>query len=323
MNLFRKDWISSPALRYALGILALVILVVVVDVGSVISSLSQITAQDLVFILLISMLLIWVSVLKWQLFLAELEIEASCWRLARLYLLGYFVNLLMPSYIGGDLARSVSVGKGGDQANAFSATFLERYTGLVAMVLMALVGVCFTSAVTPQIRAVTLWVGLALCGGSIAAFLGYGSTIAARLNCPQKALAFLVKIEAGLRRGVASKRIVLRAAGLSLLFHLLTVVNTAAVGFAVGWTEIPWLELTVVVPLILLVGAIPIAPQGLGIQEGAFLYFLCAVGATEPQALAIGIVLRAKSYLLASVGGVVWFCMRDKDVGAEFSSSTN
>jgi uncharacterized protein (TIRG00374 family) len=312
MNLVRKEWMSSPALRYALGVLALLVLVVLVDVGSVIASLSQVTLQDLFLILLISALLIWVSVLKWQLFLVELGIKASCWHLSRLYLLGYFVNLLMPSYIGGDLARSISVGKGADQASAFSATFLERYTGLVAMVFMALVGVCFTSAVTPQIRVATVCVAVALCVGSVVTFLGYGSKVAAALRCPQRVLEFVRKIEVGLKRGVTTKRVVLRAAALSMFFHLLTVVNTAAVGFAVGWTQIPWLELTVVVPLILLVGAIPISPQGLGIQEGAFLYFLGAVGASEPQALAIGIILRAKSYLLALLGGGVWFSSRSR-----------
>ena len=314
MSLFRREHLSSPLVRYGLGVGAVLVLLAFVDARSVFVALSQVTLQDLLLILLISALLIWVSVLKWQLFLAELGIAAGCLRLTRLYLLGYFVNLLMPSYIGGDVARSVSIGKGGDQANAFSATFLERYTGLVAMVAMALIGVCFAGAVTPQIRFATLLIAFGLFGGSVALFLGYGSKIASAVRSPDRIILFLRKIEAGLKRGVATKRVVLRAAGFSILFHLLTVVNTAAVGFAVGWMDIPWLELTVVVPLILLVGAIPISPQGLGIQEGAFLYFLCAVGASEPQALAIGIILRAKSYFLALLGGVLWLLSRSESV---------
>ena len=79
------------------------------------------------------------------------------------------------------------------------------------------------------------------------------------------------------------------------------------VGHAVGWEEIPWGDLFVVVPLILLIGAVPVSPQGLGIQEGAFVFFLSGVGASSGQAMAIALVLRAKSYLLAAVGGLLWF----------------
>jgi uncharacterized membrane protein YbhN (UPF0104 family) len=96
---------------------------------------------------------------------------------------------------------------------------------------------------------------------------------------------------------------------LSITFHLLTVVNTVAVATAVGWASPPWGDLFVVVPLILLVGAVPISPHGLGLQEGAFVFFLHSVGATTGQALAIALVLRAKSYVLALVGALGWILM--------------
>jgi uncharacterized membrane protein YbhN (UPF0104 family) len=110
--------------------------------------------------------------------------------------------------------------------------------------------------------------------------------------------------------GMGDRPLLVRALGLSVVFHLLTVVNTAAVGMAVGWIDIPLEGLLVVVPLILLVGAIPISPQGLGIQEGAFMFFLHSLGATSAQALAIALVLRAKSYVLALLGGLLWFGVR-------------
>jgi hypothetical protein len=263
--------------------------------------------QDVLLILLLSFLLVFVSVLKWSLFLRELGNETSVIRLMRLYLLGYFVNLLVPSYVGGDIARTVAAGKGGDRAKAFSATFLERYTGLVAMVVMALVGLLFSPAVTPAIRVAVLLVGFGTLVATIAIFLGWSSRIARRIGAPERITAVTERVENGMKMGLRKPSVLAKAAALSLIFHLLTIVNTGAVGFAVGWIDIPWVDLLVVVPLILLIGAIPLSPQGLGIQEGAFLFFLVAVGATDAQAISIGIVLRAKSYLLALLGGALWF----------------
>lgn len=307
MSLLRSDVFRSPALRYAAGLAAVIVLVFVVDVGSVLRSLAMVSLQDVLLILLLSFLLVWVSVLKWQLFLKELGIEPGIWRLIRLYLLGYFVNLLVPSYVGGDIARTVAAAKGADKAKAFSATFLERYTGLVAMVAMALVGVAFSAAATPMIRTATLLIGLGTLVASVVIFLSYASKCARYLRCPDKIVTITERIEAGMRSGLSRPSVLAKAAALSLLFHLLTIVNTGAVGFAVGWVDIPWVDLVVVVPLILLIGAIPVSPQGLGIQEGAFLFFLASIGATDAQGIAIGIILRAKSYFLALLGGALWF----------------
>ena len=93
------------------------------------------------------------------------------------------------------------------------------------------------------------------------------------------------------------------------MYHTVTVVNTLAAAAAVGWSQPPVAELFVVLPLILLVGALPLTPNGLGIQEGAFFFFLCAVGASPAQALGVALVLRAKSYVLALFGWLVWLTL--------------
>jgi len=140
-------------------------------------------------------------------------------------------------------------------------------------------------------------------------FCGAVGHISRKLGLPNIVQRTVQKIELGMRFGFSDRLLLTKAIGLSLLFHTLTVVNTAAVAAAVGWTEVPWSDLFVVVPLILLVGAIPLSPQGLGIQEGAFLFFLESIGATSAQALGVGIVLRAKSYVLALLGGGVWLLL--------------
>lgn len=300
-------------LKGTLGVLVLVALLYWVDFAAVIACLADISLVDLGALFGVSVLLILVSVLKWRAFLERLGISASVSRLFRLYLLGYFVNLLMPSSLGGDLVRSVYVGKNVDKVRAVSATLLERYTGFLAMVVMASLAIWWAPQITSAMRWST--VGLIVVALVSLALLLSGRLEAISRLCriPERIHTKIVRLQDGMSWGLKDRDLLIRTGILSVLFHLLTVVNTAVVGYAVGWESIPWEDLLVVVPLILLVGAIPISPQGLGIQEGAFLFFLHSVGATTEQAVAVAITLRAKSYVLAAFGGIVWFGLRREE----------
>lgn len=293
----------------AAGFVALVLYLVNAD--QLLEALLQVSLRDILLLVVISILLIGVSVIKWRAFLQHLGISASFEKLFGLYLVGYFVNIFTPSFIGGDVVRSLALGSTVNRAHAVSATFLERYTGIVAMLAMAAISVCFADVVT---KPIVVLVCLAVLGCGVATGLvmaGVVQRLAQFFRLPSKVCRTIDAVHEGLVLGMQDPRLLRRALILSLLFHLLTIVNTAAVAYAVGWTDIPWRGLLVVVPLILLVGAVPVSPQGLGIQEGAFVFFLHSVGATTGQALAIALVLRAKSYVLALCGAVVWWLRKD------------
>ena len=309
-------------LRVALGVALVILLLYAVDFRSLLAAFSDISLGDLALLALIAAILIFVSVLKWRIFLARLGITASVVHLYRLYLVGYFVNLIMPSYVGGDLVRSLYVGAHVDRAHSVSATLLERYTGFVAMVLMALIALPLSQGVTYEIGAAVVLTAVAAAIGSAAVFTRRASWLARSLRLPVKWVVMAERIESGLVWGASDPILMLRAFGLSFVFHVMTIVNTVAVSRAVGWEGAPWGELFVVVPLILLIGAVPVSPQGLGIQEGAFVFFLQAAGATSAQALAVALVLRAKSYLLALLGGLLWLGVRhDRPQAATTTSS--
>ena len=92
---------------------------------------------------------------------------------------------------------------------------------------------------------------------------------------------------------------------LSLLFHILTVFNVYLAALVVGWQQVDFSVLFVVVPVVLLISMVPITPSGMGVQEGAFMFFLQGAGATAEQALACGLALRVKVLLLGAFGGLL------------------
>lgn len=303
----------SRTAKNLLGVCAICALAFWVDIHELLGALSQLTLSAVLGLALLAAALIYVSALKWGLFLNELGARESTLRLFALYLVGYFVNLLLPSYVGGDALRSWYVGKNFRQHDAAAATILERYTGLVAMVALALVFVWFPKAVSGQVKAAVLLVAFGVAALTI---MARSARLLQMLSHNKRAAVItphLLKVQACFAVAAANKKLLLKALALSFLYHSLTVVNTMMAAYAVGWYDAPLLDLFVVLPLILLIGALPLTPQGLGIQEGAFYFFLHGVGATSAQALGVALVLRAKSYVLALIGGVIWLNLKKEE----------
>lgn len=258
------------------------------------------------FLVLISCALVYVSAMKWGVFLRSLGVEASIFKLNALYLVGYFVNTLLPSFVGGDVVRSLSVGKHVGKHEALAATVLERYTGLLALVVMGVLFIWFAPLVTMEVRAAVLLIAAGLAAATAAALSVKILEQLRKIKGLESLIPPLFKIQAAFRFGLTKPSLFVETMALSVIFYLGAVVNTLACAYAVGWFSAPVPELFVVLPIILILGALPISPSGLGIQEGAFFYFLQGIGASPEQALGVALLLRAKTYVLAVFGWLVW-----------------
>lgn len=292
-----------------------------VDVQELVTALRHVSAVGIFYLALIGVLMIWVSCIKWQLFLSAYGHRARILRLMRLYTIGYFINTFTPSFIGGDVVRSVHLGRDlASRRDAFVSTFLERFTGLLAMALLGALFVAVGSTATAGVEAAVLCVALATFALALVCFSQRAATLAfsvlsrssaAFLPPPmqERLAALLEKLERAFRAARSNPGLLLRAMALSFVYHVLTVLNTYVAARCVGWEDPGLGGLFVVVPLVLLVGMVPITPSGIGLQEGAFLFFLQRIGATEAQALGVGLVLRAKVFVIALVGWLLWITL--------------
>ena len=293
--------ILKPLIAFAL----LVLIFSFVDFTQLWAALSNLTWPLAILLLLISVVLIYVSAFKWGLFLKVFNHQESTLKLFKLYLLGYFVNSFFPSFVGGDAARSWFISQKGVRHQAFAATIMERLTGLFAMLLLAIVFYFFTDLpISYFYSLLVLFFGLlAVCVFSFKFNLE-------RFHFKKKWLSKVQSKIADLRLALSElakhPRVLIESMLYSFVFHSFTVLNTIIAGIAVGWFGAPVAELYVVLPLILLIGFIPITPSGLGLQEGAFFFFLTQLGSTPEQAVALSLVLRAKQLILAALGSLVF-----------------
>ncbi len=310
------------ALRIVFGFLLLVGLVVFAGVDDLVASLAALNAGYVVALIAISVVLIWASAVKWQIFVRAMGHDAHVLTLMKLYTLGYFFNVFTPASIGGDVVRSYHLGaKLESQRDAAVATFLERFTGLLAMALLGVLFVLVGSDVTNGLEYAIFLVGAATSAVAVVCFsatinrvtFGRLRAILAKILRSERrreaALRILAKLEVGMAAARADKLLLAKGLLWSVIFHALTVVNTYVAALAVGWESPSITGLFVVVPLVLLVSMVPITPNGVGIQEGAFVFLLERIGGTRAQGLGVGIILRAKVMLIALVGWGIWLLM--------------
>ena len=90
-----------------------------------------------------------VSTFKWRLLIAPLELAVSYTRLLGFYFTGMFFNLFLPTIVGGDAVKAVLLARETHApARATMSVFMERNTGLCALLLIAM----GASLVAPPVR---------------------------------------------------------------------------------------------------------------------------------------------------------------------------
>jgi len=253
------------------------------------------------------------SAWKWQILLRRKGITDGLPSLLRLYLLGNFFNNFLPSTIGGDSARGVILGrKTGRMADAFLSIFMERFTGFVTLVSLTSLAVILDH---PFVHIGNL---KTICLTALAATCAMGF-----LTFSRRGFAFLVRIvfriiPGGGRFGekltnlhhslqeFRSHRLeFLGIMLLSLLFHVLAGTNFYLACLALNYQP-NFLEMIIVTPFILLLSVLPVTINGIGLWEGSIVLFFSLLGMPKPLALSVALLLRLKTLLISSFGGIFY-----------------
>lgn len=302
------------SIKLVLGLGLVLLLVSQKDVWhGAISLLTGLSPQGVALVLLIPLPLVWASCLKWRLLLRYRGCDIGLPRLMRYYVIGYFFNNFLPSSVGGDLARSYLVGRQiGSQAESIAAVFLERLTGLLTLVGLAVIGFVATPSLHDDL----------LVSGSIAIMAGGCSALLALIWLPgwmtaplaskarryRRAARLVDKIDA-MRTALASfwtrPGIVLQSFAYSLLYHLLTVANIYITARVLG-INLDLVSLWAVAPIILVIAALPTTPGGIGVWEWAFSVLLLPIGTEPEHGLAVALLLRVQLLVTSLLGAALY-----------------
>ena len=236
---------------------------------------------------------------RWWYLLRVIDVRISLWEAGRLTFLGQFFSAVVPGTVGGDLVKAYYVAKHTPhKAGVLVSVFVDRVMGLATMgvvsavvLVIVLAGglVTFEKVRTPAIMVVVV---LCFVGGAMAFVLSAGLRRALHLQKLYHRLPIAHHISAA---GDAA-RLYQRSAGRLGVAVLLTLSAQtfffgaiALVGSALARAEplAPWYAFFIYVPLIYIIGAVPITPGGVGVVEGAYLTFFAASPVSQVLALAL------------------------------------
>jgi uncharacterized membrane protein YbhN (UPF0104 family) len=233
-------------------------------------------------------------------------------------MVGAFYNTFMLGSTGGDFIKAWYASRQTlHRTRAAMSVFVDRIIGLLALVVMGGAMAAyqyFASPHDPASRALgriavasgliiigTFGGGIVLTSPTLKRITGLGWVID-RLP-KQKQVQNAIKTLELYRR---HKAVVLTALFGTLPVHITVVISAMLACKAFGLT-IPAFYYFVAVPVIVLVGSIPISPQGAGVMEFFAFLLVSRYGGTVSQALALTMSIRMVQILWNLTGGIFVF----------------
>ena len=287
-----KDY-KKILLKLAVSFTLLTIILLSVDKEVLLNNLSKVNLWYVPLIILLIILNYVVSSFRWkQLLIFEKSEKATLQYLINLYFIGSFFNNLMPTSIGGDVYKVVKLGKKIDSnVNAFSATFMERFTGVLVLILISLVSMY--NLIGVYVFPIIFLFILGICLGLLVSkFLG-------------KKFKFFTKIYDSLSVYKNSKNIVVTALLSSLVVQLIAILTQYFVFASLG-VSIPLMYAMLVLPFITLAGFFVPSLNGIGVQDALYISMFSFVGIPAEICLSASILYHMFRMFVSLIGGVLY-----------------
>lgn len=261
-----------------------------------------------------------ICAVKWQYLANALGIQKDLKPMIRLYFIGMFFNMFLPTSIGGDITRGLYLSPGSTSKRvAFLSVIAERGTGVLAMMILASVAM-----ISPVGDPLPYWLRFGFPVGSVVIILG---------------LWFLPLLLKGTRARLRSliyddlivlwqkPRVGFIALIYSVIFHCILVVIHICIARALS-LNIRAAYHFITETLASLASLLP-SFSGIGVRDGAYLYLLGRAGIEREYALlfsflwfliiAISSCIGCVMYLFRGLSPAEKSAMADEGNGGEYA----
>lgn len=282
------------------------------DVGEVLGAIGRADMRLVLLSLCLFFVGYGITAGRWRTLLGTQRVEASLAVLIRSFMVAVFFNNLLPSTIGGDAIRVYDSWRlGCGKAEAVVVIFMDRFMGLLSLVLFASAGL----ALLPELPVdVPLAQAAALLGvGGVAVILWFmfspPPTPPSGQGGPFVAVPFVERTLRRLREAVDSFRGKRGALGRALALSLLLQVNVVVAYYLMARSldlPVPFLDYFLIIPAALLILMAPVSINGIGLREGAFVFFLGLYGVGKAEAVAFAWIAYGVLLVQGLLGGIVY-----------------
>jgi len=299
-------------LRLLTAIVLLTVLILIIDRDALIATFLSvdIPLYTLGFVLFVGTILTWT--LRWHLLMRAAGEVISFGKSLVTLTISMFFSMFLPTVVGTDLGRVYELGRDSSyrKSKLISSVLLDRLMGLMTISLMALIGLVVGSqfAGNQGVNLTVIGTLVVLFGGWVLVFNKRAEKIIFgildQLPLVKRFSPQLHKVYTVLDELYRQPRLLARAGSVSIVNSLCTILATLLAARSIG-VEISPLYFFIFMPIIWIIMTIPISVSGLGVREGAFIFFFSQVGVTNSDAIAISLLYYSYNVIVGIIGGLL------------------
>jgi uncharacterized protein (TIRG00374 family) len=313
------------AIRVLISVALIGYLLATANLGELFAMLRSWHAIYFVIAVLIGVLRNVIFAVRWKVTLGVSGIQVPFPTLIKFYFVGTFFNLFLPTALGGDVVRGYDLAVySGKRMGAATSVLVERIVGFFALAFIALLALLVGSTVGSRViedATVTTVILVACLSYSALAMMVFNARIMKGLV---GMLQFIKLWDIGERLGrlvdslhafTAHKMVLWQCFVLSVICQVLGILAAYSLAWAINLKLAP-VYFFMVLPMIWIITMVPISISGLGVREGAFVFFFTKVGVSDAAALLLSFLNFSQLIVLGLMGGIVYLLSQVSPVGA-------
>jgi len=241
------------------------------------------------------------SAIRWK-FLVLSDQKLTLWFYIKLYFIGSFFNNFLPTSIGGDAYKILLLGEKIDsKTDAFTATFLERFLGMIALLVFSLYGLFSYNNVDLS----TFILGFFFVIAGFFGFLIFYPKFRINHTLFNKIFSIIDKIHDSFMRYKNFPQVILFSLISSFIVQFFSIMSQYVLFLAIGF-NVPLDYAFFAFPIIFLSGyAIP-SLNGIGSQDFLYQKFFNNIGIVSETVLAASVLYHLARFLVSLIGGIFY-----------------
>jgi uncharacterized protein (TIRG00374 family) len=267
----------------------------------------------LFFAFLLHFVGLFLSSVRWRVLLKAQNINSELKFLLQSYLAATFFNHFLPSTVGGDSVRTFDSWKlGENKEKAFAVVILDRFLGLLTLLIFAIISIIFSPDIANVIPGIHLWMIVLSFGAAVIIWfmlsppMNFFKQLKETNNGIVGTIAGLIhKVDIAFSKFSGKKESLIVAFLLSFVLQFNVVLYYYGISYALS-LNVTFIDFFLIVPLTIFVTMLPISFNGLGLRENALFLFLAPFGVLQSQAIAFAWIEYSMLLVLGVIGGIVY-----------------
>ncbi|MFO7991931.1 MAG: lysylphosphatidylglycerol synthase transmembrane domain-containing protein [Thermoplasmata archaeon] len=262
-----------------------------------------------------------ISAKKWQILLQAKKIHVDYLDVLKLYYIGNFFNMFLPTNVGGDVIKAHKMSKRAEKkVEAYSSVFMERFVGVIALLSLTIVSSIIYFQNLPKVILILIF-AVILPTVLIGTILMFNTTAANKFerflhrilgtHNPFSIKEKLTKLYRSILEYRYKKKALLLSLIISFIFHTILVVTNYILALSLNF-YVPIQYFFIFVPLTSMILFLPISIRGFGAREALYMFFFATVGVSASQAVSLSFLVQLLSIIGSLLGGFIYLFSKEK-----------